>query len=46
MRVGFEVADEVMAAAMKATGYKTKRATVEECLRRFIEMKAQEALHR
>lgn len=46
MRVRFEVADEVMATAMKATGHKTKRATVEECLRRLIEMKTQEALHR
>ncbi len=46
MRTTIDIDEEQLALAMKATGHKTKRATVEECLRRFIEMKAQEALHR
>ena len=43
MRTTIEIDDEQLAMAMKATGHKTKRATVSEVLRHFIAMKEQEA---
>ena len=45
MRTTIEIDDEQLALAMKATGHKTKRAAVAEVLRRYIQMKEQEALH-
>lgn len=36
MRTNIEIDEELMAEAMKATGLKTKRATIEEALRRVI----------
>jgi Arc/MetJ family transcription regulator len=37
MRTNIELDDELMAQAMEATGLKTKKATVEEALRRVVE---------
>ena len=42
MRTTIEIDDEQLAMAMKATGHKTKRATVAEVLRRYIQMKEEE----
>lgn len=36
MRTNIELDDELVAEAMKATGLKTKKATVEEALRRVV----------
>ena len=36
MRTNIEIDDELLAQAMKASGLKTKRATVEEALRRLV----------
>ena len=36
MRTNIEIDDELIAAAMEATGQSTKRATVEEALRRVV----------
>jgi Arc/MetJ family transcription regulator len=41
MRTNIEIDDALMARAMKATGLKTKRATVEECLRRIAQLEVQ-----
>lgn len=37
MRTNIDLDEELMAQAMEATGLKTKKATVEEALRRVIE---------
>ncbi len=39
VRTNIEIDDKLMAAAMKATGKKTKRETVEEALRQVVERK-------
>lgn len=44
MRTNIEIDDELMAEAMKATGSTTKRAAVETCLRRIIDLKRQEGI--
>ncbi len=44
MRTNIELDDELMSEAMKATGSKTKRATVESALRLAIRLKAQEGI--
>jgi Arc/MetJ family transcription regulator len=36
MRTNIEIDDELLAQAMKASGLKTKKATVEEALRRLV----------
>lgn len=36
MRTNVEIDDRLMAAAMKATGQKTKKATIDEALRRVV----------
>ena len=36
MRTNIEIDDDLLAAAMKATGQSTKKATVEEALRRVV----------
>ena len=36
MRTNIEIDDDLIAAAMQATGQTTKRATVEEALRRVV----------
>ena len=36
MRTNIEIDDELMAEAMAATGQRTKRATIEEALRRVV----------
>ena len=41
MRTNIEIDDTLMANAMKATGLKTKRETVEEALRRLNQLEAQ-----
>lgn len=37
MRTNIEIDDELLTEAMKATGLSTKRATVEEALRRLVQ---------
>ena len=41
MRTNIEIDDELMAAAMKAGGFKTKREAVGAALRQFNQMQAQ-----
>ncbi len=41
MRTNIEIDDELMAQAMKATGQKTKKATVEEALREIVRLSRQ-----
>lgn len=36
MRTNIEIDDELLAAAMEATGQSTERATIEEALRRVV----------
>ena len=36
MRTNIELDDELIAEAMEATGLKTKKATIEEALRRMV----------
>lgn len=43
MRTNIEIDDELMASAMKATGLKTKRETVDHALRLVNQMEAQKA---
>ncbi len=43
MRTNIEIDDKLMRQAMKATGARTKRATVESALRRLVEVRADEA---
>jgi Arc/MetJ family transcription regulator len=42
MRTNIEIDDELMRQAMAATGTKTKKAAVEACLRKLIEVNARE----
>jgi Arc/MetJ family transcription regulator len=42
MRTNVVVDEELVAAALKSTGLKTKRAVIEEALRTLIRLKAQE----
>ena len=44
MRTNIVIDDELMAKAMKATGLKTKRETVEVALERLVDLEAQEGL--
>ncbi len=44
MRTNIEIDDGLMARAMRASGLKTKRATVEEALRLLTQMRAQQKL--
>ena len=41
MRTNIEIDDELLAAAMAATGQPTKRATVEEALRLVVQLRGQ-----
>jgi Arc/MetJ family transcription regulator len=41
MRTNIEIDDKLMAAALKATGLKTKREVVEEGLRRMVQIHGQ-----
>jgi Arc/MetJ family transcription regulator len=41
MRITVEIDDELLAAAMAATGLRTKRAAVEEGLRTLIRLRSQ-----
>lgn len=41
MRTNIDIDDELLAEAMKATGQKTKRATVEEALREIVRLNRQ-----
>jgi Arc/MetJ family transcription regulator len=41
MRTNIELDDELLAEAMKATGLPTKRATVEEALRKLVQQHRQ-----
>jgi Arc/MetJ family transcription regulator len=41
MRTNIEIDDKLMKQAMKAAGVKTKKAAVEEALRRMVRIKAQ-----
>jgi Arc/MetJ family transcription regulator len=41
MRTNIEIDDDLLAAAMKATGLPTKRATVEEGLRLVVRLRGQ-----
>jgi Arc/MetJ family transcription regulator len=41
MRTNIEIDDKLMKQAMKATGAKTKRETVEASLRKVVQLKAQ-----
>ena len=41
MRTSIEIDDSLMAEAMEAGGFKTKRATVEEGLRLLVQTRAQ-----
>jgi Arc/MetJ family transcription regulator len=40
MRTNIDIDDELMAAAMKAAGTKTKKETVEEALRDYVRRRA------
>jgi len=42
MRTNIDLDDKLLAAAMKATGLKTKKATVEEALRRVVKAERQQ----
>jgi len=42
MRTNIEIDDELMRQAMAATGTNTKKAAVEACLRKLIDVKARE----
>jgi Arc/MetJ family transcription regulator len=44
MRTTISIDDDLMKAAMKATGLPTKRAVVEEALRRLVQIHNQEQL--
>ena len=41
MRTNIEIDDKLMKQAMKATGATTKRAAVEACMRKAVQLKAQ-----
>jgi Arc/MetJ family transcription regulator len=45
MRISIEIDDELLAEAMKATGHRTKKATVDVALRKVVVLaKQQDAL--
>lgn len=44
MRTNIEIDDRLMAAALKAGGLKTKKATVEEGLRLLVRTRAQQRI--
>jgi Arc/MetJ family transcription regulator len=44
MRTNIEIDDELMKRAMQVTGLRTKKATVEEALRRLVQRKRQSDL--
>jgi Arc/MetJ family transcription regulator len=44
MRTNIEIDDALMANAMRVAGTRTKRETVEEALRRMVQIAQQEAL--
>jgi len=44
VRTNIEIDEELMAAAQKASGQPTKRATVEEALRLMIKLREQKAV--
>lgn len=44
MRTNIEIDDELMRAALAATGLRTKRAVVEEALRLLVRLKQQEQI--
>jgi Arc/MetJ family transcription regulator len=44
MRTNIEIDDELMRQAMAATGASTKKAAVEACLRKVVQLKAQEGI--
>lgn len=46
MRTNIVIDDDLMREAMKASGLPTKRATVEEALRRFLRFQRQAELHK
>ena len=46
MRTNIEIDDQLMAGAMKAFGTKTKRETVEEALRRAVQIDGQKGILR
>jgi Arc/MetJ family transcription regulator len=41
MRTNIEIDDRLMRAAMRSSGRRTKRATVDEALRLLVQIKAQ-----
>ena len=43
MRTNIEIDDDLMRAAMQATGVTTKKGAVEAALRRLVEIRAEEA---
>jgi len=43
MRTNIEIDDQLMRAAMKATGAATKKGAVEAALRRLVEIRGEEA---
>lgn len=46
MRTNVEINDSLMAEALKAGGFKTKKATIEEGLRLLVQTRAQGQLRR
>lgn len=44
MRTNIDINDDLMARAMKASGAKTKKATVEKALRLLVRLKGQEEM--
>jgi Arc/MetJ family transcription regulator len=46
MRTNIEIDDALLAAAMRASGQKTKRATVEEGLRLLVKLRRQKRVDR
>ena len=46
MRTNIEIDDQLMREAMKSSGAKTKRATVEEGLRLLVRLRKQTAIRR
>ena len=44
MRTNIEIDDELMQKAMAATGATTKKAAVEACMKRVVQLKAQEGI--
>ena len=46
MRTNIEIDDALMRQAMRSSGAKTKKATVEEALRLLVQLRAQSAIRR